>query len=142
MAATGLSQLHVLPLKEKCKSQILPGEHPRSLSSWRCYSYRTSDTSPVTDRRFHENTLDFIFQQDGASGHTQLWDSRVAPIQFFHSYETKTNFFLILLTSQPWKILGHHQGKGEYVKPSQELQQTVETCWKRIDTETLHKLIK
>jgi hypothetical protein len=59
---TRLSQLHVLPQKQNVTGRIYKDDilNPFLLSNVN----KTSDTNPVTDRRFHENTLGFIFQQD------------------------------------------------------------------------------
>jgi hypothetical protein len=85
----------------------------------------------------HENTLNLIFQQDGTSAHTasgtQEWFQNNS-----HSFAKDTwppnSPDLSPIEST---YLGHHQGKGEYVKPSardfHELQQSVENCWKKID---------
>ena len=68
ISATGASALHVLPqnqtvtaqyYQENILAQFLLGEIHSNLN-----------TSPITDRKFHENNLDLGFQQDGVPAHT------------------------------------------------------------------------
>ena len=144
MTATGLSQLHVLPQKQNVTAKYYQDNilNPFLLGDVN----RTSDTGPVTERRFHENTSDLIFQQDGAPAHTALgtqeWLRSNFP-QFWDKDTWPPNSPDLSPIENIWAIIKERVNMSSpQPRDLKELQQTVETCWKRIDPETLQNLIK
>jgi hypothetical protein len=123
----------------KCDSQIQPGEHqdPFLLDDVN----RTSDIDPFTDRRFHDYTLDFLFQQDGALVYTALstqeWLQSNFP-QFSDKNTWAPNSPDLSPIENIWVIIKERVNMSSpRPRDLQKQQQTVQTCWKKIDSETL-----
>ena len=75
MPATGLSKLHFLPANQNVTAAYYL---ENILSPFLLEEInRNRNAGQIIDRKFHENTLELIFQQDGAPAHTaavtQTW---------------------------------------------------------------------
>jgi hypothetical protein len=101
MTATGLFKLRVLPPKQNVTAKYYQENilDPFLLGNVN----RTSDTGPVTDRRFHENTWDLIFSLMELQ-FTQLRALKSGSNPIFYSFGT--HGLLSVLTSHPLKIFG------------------------------------
>ena len=144
MTATGLSKLHILPANQHVTAAYYV---ENILSPFLLEEiHRNGNNGQILEQKFHENTLELIFQQDGAPAHTaavtQTWLQTNFPSHWGKDVWPPNSPDMSPIENL-WGIL---KEKINFANPQpsnlDQLKNTILKAWSEISPETLENLIR